>query len=245
MNDEFIYTIVVILNLVGIFFTIWLLTTTSRSTKELQQNSKRAAKIEPSHDDKTISQNPVPNPYIEYYELRKLNPYPQFGEYIRFTNLVIESGYNTPYTEIDELIVSRFGIFCIEQKDHHGVILGKKYDKSWTQCMHHYKGKLVNPSRQNYKHRKSLEKLFANKLHSNIHTYFCFPKAYRVVTDDCTLFTSYEKMWRMIQSFKKPIYTVEEVKELARILQYESSRKENRMIIHIATLKYHLASHNL
>lgn len=179
--------------------------------------------------------------YAEYRELRKLNPHPQYGEYIRFTNLVIESGYNTPYTEIDELIVSRFGIFCIEQKDYQGIVIGHKYDAKWMQYVHSYKGSFMNPNRQNYKHRKALEKLLAGKLHSNIHTYSYFPKAYKVKTDDKMTFTSRDELWSAIRSHTRAIYTFDEVSRIAKILAYESTRRENRMVIHVATLRSYLA----
>ncbi len=191
----------------------------------------------------TVSiEEPTVDLYAEYRALRSLNPYPEYGEYLRFTNLVLESGYNTPYTEVDEVIVSRFGIFCVEQKDYQGVILGKKHDARWTQCTRNYRGAFMNPGRQNYKHLKSLEKLLSNKLNSSIHTYSYFPKAHKVITDDTMVFTSHQGMWNAIRSHSKPLYTLEEVTEIAKVLAYESSRKEIRSVIHIATLKYHLAA---
>ena len=185
---------------------------------------------------------PDDDTYADYRVLRKLNPSPQYGEYIRFTNLVLESGYNTPYTEIDELIVSRFGIFCIEQKDYKGVILGKTHDQSWTQCMRNYRGTFMNPGRQNYKHLKALERLLGDKLRAGIHTYSYFPKSYKVITDDKKLFTSHQEMWDEIRSHTKPVYSFEQTKEIAHLLAHESTRKEIRSIIHVATLKSHLAS---
>lgn len=185
---------------------------------------------------------PRTDSYADYHALRRLNPFPQYGEYIRFTNLVLESGYNTPYTEIDELVVSRFGIFCIEQKDYRGIILGKTRDQNWTQCMRNYRGTFMNPGRQNYKHRKALERLLENKLRASIHTYSYFPKSYKVITDDKRLFTSHEEMWDDIRSHTKPTYNFEQTKEIAHLLAYESTRKEIRSIIHVATLRTYLAS---
>lgn len=209
------------------------------------ERRKRIAVRDPKSQQEEGSAKTKPQPtdqYVEHRALRKLNPSPEYGEYIRFTNLVLESGYNTPYTEIDELIVSRFGIFCIEQKDYKGVVLGKTHDKKWTQCMRNYRGTFMNPGHQNYKHRKSLEKLLGDKLRDNTHTYCYFPKAYKVITNDTMLFTSHQQMWDAIRSRTKPVYSFEETKEIAQILAHESTRKEIRSIIHVATLKSHLAS---
>ena len=100
----------------------------------------------------------------------------------------------------------------------------------------------MNPGHQNYKHRKALEKLLEGRLHSSIHTYSYFPKVYKLKTDDEMAFTSHDDLWRSIRRHGRQLYTFDEVCSIAKILAYESSRKENRMIIHIATLKYHLES---
>lgn len=226
-------------------FTVFLTFQELRNRRKQAIDAKRREELKSENktdNSDTPKESPtLSRPNTEYYELRKLNPYPQCGEYIRFTNLVIESGYKTPYTEIDELIVSRFGIFCIEQKDVHGIILGKKRDRTWTQCLRNYRGDMVNPCHQNYKHRRALEKLLYGKLHAPIYTYSYFPKAYKVVTDDRMLFRNLDDLWREIRSHTAPVYTFDELKEITKMVATESTHKANRTIIHVATLKYYLS----
>ena len=72
-------------------------------------------------------------------------------------------------TQIDHIIVSRFGIFVIETKNMKGWIFGGERQKTWTQSIYKNKTKFQNPLHQNYKHIKTLEGLLglsSDKFHS-------------------------------------------------------------------------------
>jgi len=60
-------------------------------------------------------------------------------------------------TQIDHVIVSRFGIFVVETKNMKGWIFGSERQKTWTQQIFKSKHKFQNPLHQNYKHTKALE----------------------------------------------------------------------------------------
>lgn len=62
-------------------------------------------------------------------------------------------------TQIDHVVVSRFGIFVIETKNMKGWIFGSANQARWTQTLHRYKSQFQNPLRQNYKHIKVIEEL--------------------------------------------------------------------------------------
>lgn len=62
-------------------------------------------------------------------------------------------------TQIDHVIVSRYGVFVVETKNIKGWIFGKPNQKTWTQQIYKHKNKFQNPLHQNYKHTKVLEKL--------------------------------------------------------------------------------------
>jgi hypothetical protein len=59
-------------------------------------------------------------------------------------------------TQIDHVIVSRFGVFVVETKNLRGWIFGKEGDAYWTQKIFRHSEKFQNPLRQNYKHTKTL-----------------------------------------------------------------------------------------
>ena len=59
-------------------------------------------------------------------------------------------------TQIDHIIVSRFGLFVIETKNIRGWIFGRENDPYWTQKIYQHSEKFQNPLRQNFKHVKTL-----------------------------------------------------------------------------------------
>ena len=60
-------------------------------------------------------------------------------------------------TQIDHLVVSRFGVFVIETKNMSGWIYGSEKSPEWTQVIYSWKSRFQNPLRQNYKHVKAVE----------------------------------------------------------------------------------------
>ncbi len=74
-------------------------------------------------------------------------------------------------TQIDHIVVSKFGLFVVETKNMKGWIFGSKSQKQWTQKIYRHTSKFQNPLHQNYKHVKTLESLLSidsSKLHSVI-----------------------------------------------------------------------------
>mgnify|MGYP000131284809 FL=1 len=79
----------------------------------------------------------------------------------------IESNFNTPdyhllnhitltledgTTQIDHILVSRFGVFVIETKNFSGWIFANAKQATWTQVLFHKKFKFQNPIFQNMRH---------------------------------------------------------------------------------------------
>jgi len=83
-----------------------------------------------------------------------------YKDYFLFNNLILPSENNAS-TQIDHLVVSKFGIFVIESKDYQGWIFGDKDQASWTQSLPGGKNKFQfqNPIHQNYAHIMALKAL--------------------------------------------------------------------------------------
>lgn len=84
-----------------------------------------------------------------------------YKNYFIFNNLTIPSNHNGS-SQIDHLVVSKFGIFVIESKDYKGWIFGSKDQEHWTQSLSggNNKFQFQNPIRQNWSHIMSLKALF-------------------------------------------------------------------------------------
>jgi hypothetical protein len=62
-------------------------------------------------------------------------------------------------TQIDHVLVSRFGIFVIETKDYTGWIFAGAGDRYWTQVLYRAKFRFQNPLRQNHRHVRAIQEL--------------------------------------------------------------------------------------
>ncbi len=91
--------------------------------------------------------------------------------YRELNNVTIPTHDGT--TQIDHVIVSRFGIFVIEAKNMNGWIFGNEKSAEWTQCFPGGKFKFQNPLRQNYRHTKCLSE-FLGIEHGKIHSLVMF-----------------------------------------------------------------------
>jgi len=77
------------------------------------------------------------------------------NEYHLIKNVTLPTDDGT--TQIDHIIVSKYGIFVVEAKNMKGWIFGSENQKQWTQQIYKHKSKFQNPLHQNYKHVKMLE----------------------------------------------------------------------------------------
>lgn len=94
------------------------------------------------------------------------------NDYFIFADIVIQAGNGT--TQIDQVIVSKYGIFVIEIKNYKGWIFGDVQNSQWTQVLTSGKYRFQNPLRQNYKHIKSLQTLlgFHNDIFKSLVAFF-------------------------------------------------------------------------
>lgn len=154
---------------------------------------------------------------------------------LSYANLVIESGCgNTKYHEIDGLIVSPYGIFCIEEKRHHGIISG---DTRERQRFHYRDGevkKLYNPLHQNYGHARSLEKLLARYLRAPIHEFAPFTNAKFIDVQSDRVFTGRRALDERIARHTTRIYSDADMIQINAILLRERVKSKARMDEHTA-----------
>lgn len=85
-------------------------------------------------------------------ELKKLS-----DDYLVINNLMIKNGDRT--SQIDHVVVSKYGVFVIETKQYNGYIKGNDYDKNWLQICGNKRFFIHNPVHQNYGHVMALVKL--------------------------------------------------------------------------------------
>jgi hypothetical protein len=139
-------------------------------------------------------------------------------------------------TQIDHIILSKFGIFVIETKNMKGWIFGSEFQKKWTQNIYGKKNSFQNPLLQNYRHIKGLEEFLGiDKGLYSIVTFVgesTFKTAMPMNVFDGGRYVSY------IKSFGNEIFSELEVSKMIEILRSQSllkSRATNKE--HVVSLK--------
>ena len=123
-------------------------------------------------------------------------------------------------TQIDHLIVSRFGVFVLETKNMKGWIFGAEHQAQWTQKIFKQSFKFQNPLRQNYKHVKALEATL-DLPSANVHSVVVF-------VGDCDFKTAMPPNVTQgagyvsyIKSFTTPVFAEQQVRDLLARLERE------------------------
>jgi len=155
--------------------------------------------------------------------------------YTALTDITIKMDDNTT-TQIDHIIVSKFGIFVIETKNMKGWIFGSKEQKTWTQNIYGKKHTFQNPLHQNYKHIKALEEVLG--FEKNIHSIVTFVGECEFKTNMPSNVFIGGKYINYIKSFKKPVFTTSEINQIITVLKTNSLEKgRNTNKVHVSALK--------
>ena len=62
-------------------------------------------------------------------------------------------------TQVDHILISRFGVLVIETKDYNGWIFANAADATWTQVLYRRRSQFQNPTFQNRRHVRAVQRL--------------------------------------------------------------------------------------
>lgn len=80
-----------------------------------------------------------------------------FPDYHLMNHVTLQLNDGT--TQVDHILVSRFGVFVIETKDYNGWIFGDAKQAKWTQVLFKFKSRFQNPIFQNSRHVRAVQEL--------------------------------------------------------------------------------------
>lgn len=160
--------------------------------------------------------------------------------YVVFENLILPSRGNTSLTEIDQVVVSPYGIFCIETKSHRGSIYGFTTSNKWKQYLGGKDFDIMNPLRQNYKHTTAVEELLGSVLKAKVHSYVVFPNARSVKIDEKYADCSIDEVKNKISHHKTPVYNLQDCETILKTLAIASTKRDELKNIHIEEVRAYL-----
>jgi ribosomal protein L37AE/L43A len=153
--------------------------------------------------------------------------------YQRFHDLYVPTFGGT--AQIDHLLISPFGIFIVETKNHKGWIFGDRYSKQWTQSLFGKKYRFQNPLRQTYRQKKVLASYFDIE-EDLIHTVVFF-------SGDCKLKSELPEnvrtrgLARYIKRFNEVVFTDRQLDELTRKVQHHVNSSTTTRREHVKNLR--------
>lgn len=152
--------------------------------------------------------------YLVAQKLKRLNK----TDYIIYNDIHLKNRDYT--TQIDHLILSIYGIFVLETKNHKGWIFGNDKSKYWTQTLYRKKYKLYNPVIQNWQHVNFLKRISFEFRDLNFFPIVVFTgKAKLKRIQSSVPVIKKNRLLRTIRSNKEVYYTHDELARLDGILQ--------------------------
>lgn len=144
---------------------------------------------------------------------------------------------NKGTTQIDHVIVSRYGLFVIETKNYTGWIYADAKSRKWTQVIFRQKHRFQNPLHQNHGHVRALSELLDIPL-DKIHGVVCFmgDATFKTAIPEGVFLAG--RYVNHIESFQTPVFSPEEVAGMLETIESGRLRrgfKTNRL--HVQQLK--------
>jgi len=136
-------------------------------------------------------------------------------------------------TQIDQIIVSRYGVFVIETKNYKGWIFGSERQRQWTQKIYKKSYKFMNPLHQNYKHVEAVRQML-DLPSSAVHSIVVFIGEATFKTNMPSNVVRPLSMIRLIKSYKQDVFSTDETKQII------SGIEANRLKRGYATNKQHV-----
>ncbi len=153
--------------------------------------------------------------------------------YRRFHDVIVPAKNGT--TQIDHLLVSRYGLFIVETKNKKGWIFGSSDQATWTQVIYGAKYSFQNPLRQAFRQKKVLSEYL--ELHESIiHTVIFF-------VGDCEFKTSLpdnvikSRLGKYIERFSTHIIKPEKLNRIVGKLEKHVSESSLTTRDHVRSLR--------
>lgn len=168
--------------------------------------------------------------------INQLNP----DDYIVLNDLML-SNEDEKTTQIDHVVVSRFGIFVVETKNYKGWITGSVHSQYWTQTIYKRKEKLYNPVKQNKGHIKALKSLLLNHYPDLLYISIIVfsPRAdLKINIDSSVAHVIYTpQLFKIIKGYDAELLTEIDIKRIAEIIKSANIEDKGSRNLHVSSLQ--------
>lgn len=161
-------------------------------------------------------------------------------EYIVYKNLLLE--YDNHTTQIDHIIISKYGIFVIETKNYNGLIFGKERDINWTSILNKKKYGFKNPLHQNFGHITQISKITGLSLDKFISIIVFSDKTNIKNLSELSQVVQVSNLIKKIKSYTNNLLTTKEIIDAKDYILLSNINSRQNEKIHIGIIKENLDS---
>lgn len=147
-------------------------------------------------------------------------------EFIVLHDILLPNAEWTQRSQIDHLVISRYGIFCIETKGWTGKIYGNGNSSHVSVFYGGQRYRQYSPFAQNQSHLRTLNHLLGDYLRAPIIPLTVFPQAAQLTLYDTTGAISLDALLPTIQSYTKEIYSEQAVASIAATINEHNQSHE-------------------
>ena len=159
-----------------------------------------------------------------------------FDDYRILDDVILKTNRGT--TQIDHIVVSKYGIFVIETKNYKGWIFGHENSEKWTQNLYGYKYALAYPVRQNQTHIRTIRRTLSDGGRYPIISIVAFSgKASLNVTVESAHVIYWRDLVPTIKQYRTEVIDDEQVQHIATTLQQANITTADRNREHIKRVR--------
>lgn len=177
----------------------------------------------------TINQNKIVGISGEFHVKGELAKLP--NDYLVLNDVMVKGDRGT--TQIDHVVISKYGIFVIETKQINGTIYGNDYDKNWTIYYGKEKHSMYNPTHQNWGHVQALKKVLDLDEKKFI-PIVCIPSQAKVKVKSNKVVPIYELIGK-IRNYKQEI--LPEYEDIYKTLEFLNMTSTDSREAHVDRVK--------
>lgn len=201
------------------------------SLKSQKNNFKTIETTKQTSDIKCFNRTTNESELDVFCSLKQLNKKP----YAIINNVMISSkDGNTTDTQIDHIVISKSGIYCIETKSDCGWIFGSDRQNYWTSVFYQHRHKLYNPIKQNYAHTRAISNLLGSHLKYPVISIVIFPNADKLNLTNCNRVFNIEEALDFIDNRNASIYSIEECERITNSINFSNKKDQQTYIKHCA-----------
>ena len=159
-------------------------------------------------------------------------------QYAVISDLLLPNDGQFRTSQIDHLIISIYGIFCIETKSHKGWISGSKAHRLFKQILFRNSFRLTpNPVEQNNSHIRTVRGLIGERLKAPIVNIVVFPSAEKFFINGYEDVGSVNDMIDSVFMYGEKVYSYEEASKMIEVICQFNIKRPIEHLKHIERVR--------